>query len=96
MSAIVILIIKLTEYSEHKEFLSLDVGDILQQYETISYANCFSGNDDIVQDIGNPRKIVNVSDDIEDNRVIILDDGSQLTWDRYQDYEFKIIKKDSK
>lgn len=90
--AIIALAIILTNYSAYKEFLNLEVGDILQQYETISYEEWMSGSEDITQNIGKPRKIVNVSGD-KKNYIIILEDGTQLNWEKYKDYEFEIIKK---
>ena len=69
----------------------LNVGDALQQYETISYEEWMSGAEDVTQNIGNPRKIVNVSEGEQDH-VIVLEDGTRLTWDLYKDYKFDIIK----
>jgi len=89
------LIIKLVDYSMYKEFLSLKIGDALQQYETISYEEWRSGSEDVTKTIGEPRKIVNVSDDKKD-KFIILEDGTCLTYDRYKLYEFDIIKGESK
>ena len=85
------LVIKLTDYFAHRKFLSLKVGDALQQYETISYEEWMSGAEDVTQNIGNPRKIVNVTEGEQDH-VIVLEDGTRLTWDLYKDYKFDIIK----
>ena len=89
------LVIKLTDYFAYKEFLSLKVGDTLQQYNTISYEEWLSGSEDVTENIGDPRKIVNVSEG-EQDRVIVLEDGTRLTYDRYKLYEFDIIKGEPK
>ena len=88
-------VIKLTDYFAHKEFLSLNVGDALQQYETISYEEWLSDSEDVTENIGNPRKIVNVSEGEQDH-IIVLEDGTRLTYDRYKLYKFDIIKGEPK